>query len=291
MCIRDRHRPLVELAIASGKPIYCEWSLGAGLAETLDLANQAERAGVRGFVALQGRASPGYNHVKKLLDDGYIGEVLSSTIIASGVNWGPVIDAENTYILDAANQAGMLVIPFGHTMEGVCHCLGEAEHLSAELAIRRPTALENGTGRAVPMTVPDQVAVTMKLQSGAILAAHFRGGMSAATNFHWEINGTEGDIVVTAPHGLTELCELEVSAARAGQALAKLETPAECVWAPAGSGDRGGLSFNIAQAYAQLAQDLADGGSRVPTFADALRRTRMIDAIERSAKTGERQSY
>jgi predicted dehydrogenase len=285
------HKPLVEAAIASGKPILCEWSLGAGLGETLDLATQAEHAGVRGFVELQARASPGYNHVKALLNEGYIGEVLSSSIIASGVNWGPIIDPANTYILNSANQAGMLVIPFGHTMDGVCYCLGEAEYLSAELANRRQAAVETGTGRSVPMTVPDQVAVTMKLESGAILSAHFRGGLSSGTNFHWEINGTEGDIVVTAPHGLTELCELQISAAKAGQELTKMATPADCMWAPSGSGLPGDITYNIAQNYALLAQDLADGGSRVPTFADALRRTRMIDAIEQSAVAGERRSY
>ena len=284
------HRELVGAAIAAGKMVLCEWSLGAGLEETVALAEAAERAGVRGFVGLQARAAPAYRHVRNLLDTGFVGEVLSSTIVASGGNWGPWVQPENAYILDARSEAGMLVIPFGHTMEGVCYCLGEVEHLSAELATRRKTSIEAGTDRIVPITVPDQIAVAMKLHSGAVLSAHFRGGMSAGLNFHWEINGTEGDIVVTGPYGLTEMCELSVSGAKTGGVLAALPTPPEFMWAPGSLGTPANPAYNVAQAYGLLAQDLADGGSRMPTFADAVRRSRMIAAVETAAKTGMRQT-
>jgi predicted dehydrogenase len=51
------------------------------------------------------------------------------------------------------------------------------------------------------MTAADQVAVRGVLESGAVASVHFRGGMSRATNFHWEINGTDGDLVLTGGSG------------------------------------------------------------------------------------------
>jgi predicted dehydrogenase len=211
------HRELVEAVLAQGKDVLCEWPLGNGLEESLYLAEAAEAAGVRHFVGLQARSAPGYRHVRQLLEQGYVGEVLSSSIVASGGAWGALTDSRSAYILDKSNGASLLTIPFGHTLEGVCHCLGEPDNVCARMATRRKAATDVETGEAVAITVADQIAVSAILQSGAVLSMHFRGGMSAGLNFHWEINGTEGDIVVTAENGLTQMSELTVAGAKAGE--------------------------------------------------------------------------
>ena len=55
---------------------------------------------------------------------------------------------------------------------------------------------------------------------------HYRGGHFAGTNFHWEINGTEGDIVVTAPVGHIQHAPLTLLGARGDAAeLAVLPVP------------------------------------------------------------------
>ncbi|WP_375714150.1 hypothetical protein [Rhizobium sullae] len=45
------------------------------------------------------------------------------------------------------------------------------------------------------------MAFTGKLISGALVTSHFRGGLSRATNFHLEINGSRGDLLLTSPVG------------------------------------------------------------------------------------------
>jgi predicted dehydrogenase len=283
------HHELVCAAIATGKAVLCEWPLGNGLDEAIDLEARARAAGVRNFVGLQARSAPEYNHIRDLIRDGYVGDVLSTSVIASGRRWGGEISPETTYLLDPANGATMLTIPFGHTIDAICYCLGEAAHLAAETATRRKTARVSGSEQVLPVGVADQILVSGLLQSGAPISMHYRGGMCAGTNFLWEINGTDGDLVVGAAFGHTQMTKLHVSGAKTGGKLAHLPTPAQYLWAPEGTPDN--TALNVAQAYALIVQDLRDGGRRAPDFAEAVLRHRMLACIERAAETGTRQTY
>ncbi|MFF4887892.1 hypothetical protein ACFY2D_34295 [Streptomyces nigra] len=51
------------------------------------------------------------------------------------------------------------------------------------------------------MTAADQVVDLGRLPGGAVVTVHNRGALSRATNFRREINGAEGDLVVSAPVG------------------------------------------------------------------------------------------
>lgn len=282
------HFELVCAAIDAGKAVFSEWPLGNGLDETVALARRAKAAGVRNFVGLQARSGPEFNHIRQLIADGYVGDVLSSSIVASGANWGPVVMSHDAYVLDIASGAGMLEIPFGHTLDGVCFCLGELDHLVAQTAQRRTESQIYGTDRVQKISTPDQILMAGQFRSGATLSVHYRGGMSTGTNFLWEINGTAGDLTITAAYGLGEMTPLFVSGAKAGAAQAPIPTPEEFLWAP---GKPEGVALNVAQAYSLIVQDMRDGGNRAPNFDHAVLRHRMLAALTKAAETGQRQSY
>src|SRR2546421_8131492 len=75
------HRQLVAAALAAGKAVYCEWPLGRDLEDTRAMAAMAARRGVRTVVGLQARQAPAIAFVQQLLHDGYVGEVLSTTMV------------------------------------------------------------------------------------------------------------------------------------------------------------------------------------------------------------------
>ncbi len=279
------HFELVTAALNAGKHVYCEWPLGNSLAQAEQMAALAKEKGVIGAVGMQASAAPAFNHVRDLIAEGYVGEVLSTTLVGSGMNWGAVIDQPNAYTADIANGATLLTIPFGHTIDAVTMCLGEFTSVSALLANRRTSFTLIPDGVEKPMTAHDQLAVTGLLEGGAVAAIHYRGGESRGTNFRWEINGTDGDLIATADGGHGQIYPLTLAGARgAEQALAPLPVPDRYRWAPEVSPP----AENVAQAYAWLADDLRDGTHKCRTFDDALHRHRLIDAIERSAATGQR---
>lgn len=284
------HLELTTAALNARKPVYCEWPLGNGLAEAEQLARLARETGVFARVGLQARAAPVVNHVKQLLAEGYVGTVLSSSIVASAVYWGPVITGPNAYILNSTTGATLLSIPFGHTVDAFCWCLGEFRQLNATLATRRPEVTLIDDGSIIRSDVADQVSVTGILQSGAVASIHFRGGLSRGTNFLWEINGSEGDLLIEGDGGHIQMMPLRMKGARGGTTnVVDLPVPDGCRWAPAETPT--GLPFNLAQAYVRVAADLRTGSQTAPTFDDAVLRHRMIEAIAESAETGQRRSY
>jgi predicted dehydrogenase len=282
------HLELATAALNAGKAVYCEWPLGKGLKEAETLAALASQARVLAVTGLQARSAPAVAYVRDLIAQGYVGEVLSTTLIGSGMGWGPTVEPYNAYLEDKDNGATMLSIALGHAADALCHCLGEVVELSATMTARRTTAEIVGTGESIPMTAEDQVAVNGLLEDGAAFAIHYRGGASRATNLLWEINGTEGDLQVTSAGGQPQIFELELRGGNGTQSsLEVLPVPDEYRWAPA---QVPGPSTNVAQAYARFARDYREGTQFCPTFDDAVTRHRMLDAIETAAESGERQA-
>src|SRR5437870_3011373 len=105
------HFELVTAALNAGKAVYCEWPLGNGIEEAERLAALAKTKGVLAVVGLQARVAPAVAYVRDLIKQGYVGEVLSTTLVGSGMNWGPVMEQANTYTGDIGNGATLLTIP------------------------------------------------------------------------------------------------------------------------------------------------------------------------------------
>src|SRR6266705_257680 len=59
---------------------------------------------------LQARSAPAVAYVRDLVEQGYVGEVLSTTLIGSGMGWGPTVEPFNAYLNDKKNGATMLSI-------------------------------------------------------------------------------------------------------------------------------------------------------------------------------------
>ena len=213
---------------------------------------------------------------------------VSTTMIGSGMGWGPTVEPYNAYLNDKINGATMLSIALGHAADALCHRLGEIRQLSATMTVRRATFTIAETGESKPMTADDQLCVSGLLEGGAALSIHYRGGRSRGTNLLWEINGTEGDLQLTAAGGQAQIFEMDVRGGQGAQSsLEILPVPERYRWAPP---QVPGPATNVAQAYARFARDYREGTHFCPTFDDAVTRHRMLNAIETAAATGQRQT-
>src|SRR5438477_4196012 len=282
------HRELVSAAIAAGKAVYCEWPLGRDLEEARAMAVLAAERGVRTVVGLQARQAPAIEFVQELLSDGYVGEVLSTTMVGLSVPGGVVVQP-NAYMLDKTNGANALTIAVGHSLDTLNHVLGEFADLSAVSDLRRPLITIEETGEQIVKTAADQIAVIGTLTSGATAAVHVREAVAAGTGFLWEINGTDGTLRITADAALPEIFPLAVWGAHGPGEPAELAVPAALIqkW-PALIDLEGAPAYNVGRAYAAFAADIDNGSHTTPDFADAVRRHEVIAAIERSAACGER---
>jgi predicted dehydrogenase len=281
------HRQLVSAALAAGKAVYCEWPLGRDLDDARAIAALAGEQGVRTVVGLQARQAPAIQFVQTLLSDGYVGEVLSTTMVGLSVP-GDVVGRPNAYMLDKANGANVLTIAAGHSLDLLNHVLGEFADLSAVTDLRRPLITIEETGEQVVKTAADQIAVVGTLTSGATASVHLREAVAGGTGFLWEINGTDGTLRITAEEAQPQIFPLTVAGARGRNEPTELVVPAALTqrWPTLASLDSTPAD-NVGRAYAAFAADI-DGTHTVPDFADAVRRHEVLAAIATSAESGER---
>src|SRR3989475_1007505 len=176
------HRELVTAALAAGKAVYCEWPLGRDLEEARAMAALAAEKGVRTVGGLQARQAPAIEFVQQLLRDGYVGEVLSTTIVGLSIP-GDVVGQPNAYMLDKTNGANLLTVPVGHSLDILNYVLGEFAELSAVSAVRRPLIIIEETGEQIVKTAADQVAVIGSLTSGPTASIHIRNAVRGGIGF------------------------------------------------------------------------------------------------------------
>jgi predicted dehydrogenase len=285
--VPDHYRPVMA-AIAAGKHVYCEWPLGRDTDEAVRMLEAAEHRGIRHAVGLQGQVSPAINYVKDLVADGYVGRVLTATMIGCAPNWGATID--RAYQADRANGANLLTITGGHQIDALCYCLGEFHELSAFAVSQRAQIPLEATGEMVAKNVPDQLVVSGIVGDGAVVSFQIRGGMTRGTAFLFEIHGEKGDLTLTATSRASmQRQELIVCGARgAVEELTELPVPAKYRWVPPEV--PGDSRYNVAQLYARLGARIGDGKPVSPGFDAAVRRHRLLDAITRSSQTGRKQA-
>ncbi|UUZ62693.1 Gfo/Idh/MocA family oxidoreductase [Polaromonas sp. P1-6] len=277
------HKEIIEAAFKAGKAVFCEWPLARDLEEAEGLLALAQSMGGRCFINLQGRHSPSLHFIADLIADGYVGQVLSTSVLASGGKpWGqPVIDSGDLMYQDRSNGGTLLAIPFGHFLHAFCGLFGPMTRPQATFAIRQPEVILRSTGMPVHVTAHDQVCVNGLLPGGVVANIHYRAGVQFGTAFHWEINGTKGDLVISAETGHFQFGDIKIQGATKGGRLLEAMTIPDRYWTI--QGPRAGVPYNVAIVYDRIRQDLLEGTSLAPTIEDAVALHRMLRSIELSA--------
>lgn len=275
------HFELVKAALQSGKHIYCEHPLGNGLEETKLLAETATNKNVVAVVGTQMVVAPEILYLQQLIQDGFVGKVLSTTLIGSGGNWGNETVADLSYLYDKANGATMLTIPLAHTLAGVTSALGSFSELSSKMSNNFTSVKVLETAEVKPKTAEDQIMVIGTLTNGAAIAVHYRGGLSRGTNLLWEINGTEGDIQVRGELGHGQLAPLSIFGAKESEKeLQLMKVPNEIM----NNFPKNPIVGNVARIYKLLADDIRNNTRKAPSFKDAVQLSELLNTIELSAK-------
>ncbi len=289
VCVKapDHHKPVMA-AIAAGKHVYCEWPLAHNTAVAIEMRDAARARGIKHAVGLQGQLDPTISYVRDLIANGFIGRPLAATLIASAPNWGSALSG--VYQADAANGANLLSITGGHNVDLLCHMLGEFRELAGYVVSQRDRIPEQGTGRMIPKTSPDQVAVSGLIGDAITVSFQIRGGVTRGTPLLLEIHGAAGDLVITATERQsTQRQDLLLQGAQGeNRPLIDLPIPDSYRWAPPGTPR--GTPYNIAQLYLRLATAIRGGTAAYPDFDAAVTRHHMLDAVVRASETGQKQT-
>ena len=282
------HYELTKNAIEAGKHVYCEWALGVNTKEAEELAALARKNKVRTMVGLQRRASPAYLYMRDLIQQGYIGQVLSVNMMLMGS--GVLIrTADRTWQRDVTLGSNTLTITFGHVLDAMCMVVGELTEVSAIVGTQVPQWFETDTKKYVDVTSPDNVVVQGRVENGAIVNAYVGVHPYHGSGHRFEIYGRDGTLsMIGGGQGGQELQRKIMGGHKDDKALQELPVPERFKWVPEAVRNDG-PAYDVGQMWVKFAEAIRTGSNIEPDFDHAVRRHRMLDAIVRASQTGQRQ--
>ena len=274
------HLGVVMSALEAEKHVFCEWPLGANLAEAQEMAALARAKRVTTAVGLQGRQDPTLAHIKELHEEGWLGDVLSvnMTMFSGGAGRS---DSTNAWMGDAKNGANLLTIVAGHSLHYLSHLFGHLTEVSASVSTQVPRWHLADTGETIDVDAPDNVAVIGTLPGGGRLSFHMASVPFNGSSWRMTVYGTKGILVATT-EVLPQISPITLEGARGDEPLAPLPMPGHLRRASAALLD--GPAGNVARAYARIGQAIHDGKGFEPGFDDALRLHELLDALQHSSE-------
>ena len=269
-------------ALNAGKHVYTEWPLGQDTAQARAMADLAQARGLVNMVGLQARANPAMLHMKDLIEDGYVGDVMSChcSMIRGGVLERAL---DRTWQRDAELGANTLTIAFGHTVDAMQFVVGNFGQVSSVVSTQARQWTASDTGDVLDVTSPDNVLVSGQLDNGGVASVHVASTPYAGSGLRLEVYGSRGTLVAASDDS-PQLQAVTLEGAQGSNRLESIAVPARYTNVlesmPAGE------AFNVGQMYYQFGQAVNGGGACEPSFATAVKLHEFIDDVRQSTAEG-----
>jgi predicted dehydrogenase len=283
----ELHKPIALAAIALGKPVYSEKPLAVNASEAKEMADAAEKAGVKTFVGFSYVQNPMVGLAREIVRSGEIGEVVSFRGLHAE-DYMADANAPWTWRLDPKGGHGVVADLGSHIISIARHVVGPIESLVGQIATvvkERPVA--PGAKEKRPVEVDDEARALVRFAGGAtgsIEASWVATGRKMSLTF--EVTGSKGTIFVDMER-FNELQLYTMDQAKGRQGFKTILTGPDHKFyrefCPAPGHQLGFNDFKTLEVRAIL-DELAGGPNAIPNFREASEVQRTVDAIVRSAK-------
>jgi predicted dehydrogenase len=285
----DSHAEIAIAAARAGKAVFCEKPLANSVKDAEHMLDEVTRAKVAHMVCHNYRRVPAVVFAKQLIAEGRLGAIrhfrgayLQDWIV------DPAFPLVWRLRRDQAGSGALGDIG-SHVVDLARYLVGELTEVAGTLETfvpRRP--LPNRPKRTGAVTVDDAVLACLRFKGGAIgtlEATRMAAGRKNANRF--EINGSLGSVAFD----LERLNELEVyfesdpPVQRGFRTILVTEQahPYMKAWWPPGHVI--GWEHTFTHMVYDLCEAVADGRVPSPNFGDGVRNQRVLDAIERAARS------
>lgn len=188
----------VRQAIDAGKHIYCEKPTATSLEESLELAALATKAGVKNGVVQDKLFLPGLLKLKRLIDAGFFGEILSVRMeFGYWVFEGDLQEGQRpSWNYRKEDGGGIIVDMFAHWRYVIDNLFGQVQSVSCLGKTHIPERVdENGAKYAA--TADDAAYATFELDNGIVVQANSSWAVRVDRDdlLTIQVDGTEGSAV------------------------------------------------------------------------------------------------
>lgn len=269
-------------ALKAGKHVYTEWPLVRTSKEAQELADTAKRMGLKTMVGFQRRASPAHMRLKELVAEGYVGQVLSVHFNQQGS--GILTSAsDRSWRRDKTYGTNTMTVGFGHEIDAIMNAVGEITEVSGVVSTQVKQWYETDTKKMVDVTSPDNIVINGRLVGGGVITAHVGMQPYHGSPYKLEIYGTEGTLVMVPAAGTNFQV---LGGKKDDKNLMELPIPERLRWV---SATLQGGAYNVGQMWAKFAESIRSGQRVEPDFETAVKRHKLLEAIQMSSDTGQRQ--
>ena len=294
----DLHAPIAIAALAAGKHVLCEKPLANTLAEAEAMRAAADAAypgGARAMTGFNYRRVPALALARRLVEQGRIGSLRHFRAVYLQ-DWLADADAPMTWRMRAERAGSGALGDLGaHVVDLARYLTGDEVNgvsaISETFVRERPLAegpvVEGGPRGTV--TVDDAVVFTGRLASGALASFEVtRYATGRKNGLRVELNGSAGSLAFDLER-LNELEFFDASDDSAASGFRRIlvtegSHPYLSGWWP--PGHTLGWEHTFTHQARDLLTAIAAGDQPRPSFADGLAVQRVLDAVARSAASG-----
>jgi predicted dehydrogenase len=291
----NTHREIVLTALEAGKHVICEKPLANTLPEAREMLTAARNAGNVNMVCFNYRRAPAVQLARKLVEDGRLGEIrhwratyLQDFIMEPDfpLIWRLKKEVSGS---GALGDIGAHIVDLAHYVVGpISEVTGMTETFIKERPLEEASA--GGATEMGEVTVDDAAAFLARFDNGAVgtfEATRFAAGRRNQNSF--EVNGSRGSLAFD----LERMNELEVFFTEDDPDVQGFRTvnvtepdhPYSGAWWP--PGHILGYEHTFVHTMKDLMDGIEAGESPAPNFEDGYRCQAVLDAVERSAASGE----
>ncbi|RAN92812.1 Gfo/Idh/MocA family protein [Micromonospora noduli] len=196
--VTQQREKAIRQAIEAGKHIYTEKPLAEDTAAALDLARAADAAGVRTGVVQDKLFLPGLRKLKRLIDGGFFGRILSvrgefGYWVFEG-DWQPAQRPSWNYRTE--DGGGIVVDMFPHWHYVLEELFGRVTAVSCVTATHVPERVDEA-GHPYAATADDAAYATFELDSGVIAQINSSWAVRVYRDelVEFQVDGTEGSAI------------------------------------------------------------------------------------------------
>jgi predicted dehydrogenase len=272
------HYAMASAALAAGKHVLCEKPFTLNAAEARALADQARDAGLVGMVAHEFRYAPQRQHIKQLVDEGYVGtpQVAQWELFLGG-RVPPTPPALGASVAEGGGMLGGLG---SHYIDAFRHWFGDVESVSGVLRGLRPDRTD-ANGAIVQADAEDTFQFTLTFKNGAIASMTASTAVGPAQGGRLFISGSGGSLLATQPGPNPEPDGVVLGARMGERPLMELPMPPE--YHPFDD-DRDNRLMAFRLMIREFERGIRGETSPTPSFEDGWRCRQLLDAVRRASE-------
>src|SRR5690606_4460412 len=285
--ITSRRPDAVRAALAAGKHVYCEKPTAEDLSTAVDLAREANKAGVVHGVVQDKLFLPGLRKLKRLVDGGFFGRILSvrgefGYWVFEG-DWQPAQRPSWNYRRE--DGGGIIVDMFPHWSYVLEHLFGPVRTVYAHTATHIPKRVDE-QGRTYAATADDAAYAIFEVGRDVVVQMNSSWCVRVDRDelVEFQVDGTRGSAVVGLFNGRVQSREVTPRPVWNPDLADAHDYRADWAAVP----DNGEFANGFRAQWEEYLRDFAAGRPHRFDFASAARGVLLAERALESAAAGRR---